>query len=84
MNSTGVLRHMTQEKNNLVSLLTHPLRQAPYDTLTDGKTHLSCCIRRKVRSWMNKHFILAISRKHVVTGVWDRLSLQGAVSDKSE
>lgn len=80
MNSTGVLRHMTQEKNNL----THPLRQASYDRLTDGKTHLSCCICRKALSWMNKHFILAIPRKYVLTGVWDRLSLQGAVSDKSD
>lgn len=66
MNSTGVLRHMTQEKNNLMSPLTHPLRQASYDTQTDGKTEssqLSWCSRRKALSWMNKHFTLAISRK---------------------
>jgi len=37
VNSTGVLRHMTQEKNNLMATLTHPLSQASYDTQTDGK-----------------------------------------------
>lgn len=34
VNSTGVLRHMTQEKNNLMSALS----QASYDTRADGET----------------------------------------------